>query len=190
LGNGGLRGQVSAGNLVGGEAAKQAQREGYSRFGREHRMAGDEYQPQQIVANIVIHGSSEVGDCIFTLGEFAAENLVLAVDQCPSAEVVDGAMFRRGHQPGARILGDARFRPLLKSGNQCVLCEFLGNPNVAYDSSQPGNYAGRLDSPNGFDSVMRLGSCHSYRSQHVHGFYATSARLRMPAQFCSAELGS
>src|SRR5262249_49212629 len=153
-------------------------------------MAGDEYQPQQIVADIVTHGSSEVRDFLFAFGELTAENLVLTAHQATSAQIVYGAMLDGGHQPGACILRNPRVRPLLKGGNQGVLREVLRDADVAHDSSQPGNDSGRLDSPNGFNRAPCAGSCHCYRSQHVHALQATSARSGMPAQPCSPALCS
>jgi len=101
-------------------------------------MAGDEYQTQQIVADSVVHGSSKVWDFIFAFGELSAKILVLAIDQGVSPQVVYSAMFGCSHEPGTWILRNARFRPLLKGGYESVLREFLRDPDITYDSSQPG----------------------------------------------------
>ena len=63
---------------------------------------------------------------------------MLAVDQGMSAKLVDGAMFRGGHEPGTGILGNARLWPLLKRGNEGVLGQFLGDADVAYDARESG----------------------------------------------------
>src|SRR3989454_12248744 len=68
-------------------------------------------------------------------------------------------MFRGPHEPRARPLGHAFGGPLLERGNEGVLCELLGRPDVADDASQPGDEPGRLDPPDRFDRAMRLGGC-------------------------------
>ena len=75
-------------------------------------MAGGEHEPEQVVAERVVgrglersHGHG-LGD-----REFTAELLVLAVQDRPSPEKVDGPMLGRAHQPRAGIFGDAFFAP-------------------------------------------------------------------------------
>ena len=58
LRDGRLGHEKGARDLVGGQAAEQAQRERDARLGREHRMAGGEDETQQVVADV---GSSSVG---------------------------------------------------------------------------------------------------------------------------------
>ena len=55
LGDGGLGDQEGPGDLGGGQPAEQPQGEGGARLGRQHRMAGDEDQPQQVIADVIIH---------------------------------------------------------------------------------------------------------------------------------------
>ena len=52
LSDGRLRNQKSARDLLRGEAAEQAERQRNPRFDREHRMAGDEHQAQEVVADL------------------------------------------------------------------------------------------------------------------------------------------
>ena len=82
LGDGRLGDEERARNLVGRQAAEQAQRERDARLGREHRMAGREHQAQQVVADVVIQGCVEIrhGRVLFRL-ELVAELLVLALEQ-------------------------------------------------------------------------------------------------------------
>ena len=49
---------------VGREAAQQPQRQRDPRLGREHRMAGHEDQPQQVVAHVVVEAASSSGVAI------------------------------------------------------------------------------------------------------------------------------
>ena len=57
----GFRDQEGARDLVRGQAAQQAQRERHPRLGREHRMAGDEHEAQQVVADVVVERRVEGG---------------------------------------------------------------------------------------------------------------------------------
>ena len=97
------------------------------------------------------------------------------VDESAAAEEVDGSMFRGGHQPCAGVFGDSFFWPLLKRYDQGVVGKLFSDAHIADDTSQPGNQAGRLDLPDGFDSAMCVGSAHCYRSHHFQAFNATSA---------------
>ena len=73
-------------DLVGRQAAEQAQRERDPRLGREHRMAGDEHEAQQIVADVVVERGVEIGHGHLLLGlELVAELLVLALEQLSGA---------------------------------------------------------------------------------------------------------
>ena len=56
-----LRDEERARDLLGREAAEQPQRQRDARLGREHRVAGGEDQPQQVVADVVVERRVEVG---------------------------------------------------------------------------------------------------------------------------------
>src|ERR1700758_3534792 len=101
-------------------------------------MARYEHEPQHIVTDVVIHGSSEIGHLHLAFGHLAAEVFVLAVDQRTVAKEVDGSMLRRAHQPGAGIFGNPRVWPLFESRDQSVLREPFGYAHVADDAGQPG----------------------------------------------------
>ena len=68
LGDGRLRDKEGAGDLVGRQAADQAQGERDAGFGGEHGMTGREDQAQEIVADIVVESGIEVRHRIFALG--------------------------------------------------------------------------------------------------------------------------
>ena len=53
--------EEGARDLVGREAAEQPQRQRHARLGREHGMTGDEHEPQQIVADVVVERGLDVG---------------------------------------------------------------------------------------------------------------------------------
>ena len=82
LRDGGLGDEEGARDLVGGQAAEQAQRERDARLGGEHGMAGDEDEAEQVVADVVVEGvRSRVrrGRAPADL-EVAAELFVLALE--------------------------------------------------------------------------------------------------------------
>src|SRR2546425_4639470 len=47
-------------DLVGGEPPEQPQRERDARLGREHRMAGDEHEAKQVVADMIVDRGVEI----------------------------------------------------------------------------------------------------------------------------------
>ena len=78
-----LRDEERARDLVGRQAAEQAQRQRDARLGREHRVAGGEDQAQQVVADVVVERGVEIrrrrlACCDL---ELAAELLVLALER-------------------------------------------------------------------------------------------------------------
>jgi hypothetical protein len=48
-------------------------------------------------------------------------------------------VFRSGHEPSARIVRDARFRPLLERSDESVLRKFLGEADIAHDPRETGD---------------------------------------------------
>ena len=167
LGDGRLGDEERARDLLGRQAPEQAQRERDARLGREHRMAGREHQAQEVVADVVVERGVEIGRGRLLLRlELAAELLVLALEQLVPAQQVDRAMLRGGHEPGARVVRDARLRPLLERGDERVLRQLLGQPDVAHDPREAGDEPGRLDPPDRVDRAMGVGSRHGYRSEH------------------------
>jgi hypothetical protein len=81
-------------------------------------------------------------------------------------------MLGRRHQPRAGVAGDALHRPLLERGDQSVLRQFLGDPDIAHYPRETSNKAGRLDPPdcvNGTVGVGAMGvdSGHRFRSHHL-----------------------
>ena len=165
LGDGRLRDEERARDLLGRQAAEQAERERDARLGGEHRMAGGEHEAQQVVADVVVERGVEIrhGHLLLRL-ELVAELLVLALEQLAPAQQVDRAMLGGGHEPGARVVRDARLRPLLERGDQRVLRELLGQADVAHDPREAGDEPGRLDPPDRVDRAVGVGSRHGYQS--------------------------
>ena len=110
---------------------------------------------QEIVADLVVERRVEIGagQALLRL-ELVTELLVLALEQLVPAEMVDRAMLRRGHEPGARVARDALLRPLFERRDQRVLCEVLGDTDVAHDPRQPGDEPRRFDPPDRVDGEM------------------------------------
>src|SRR5438067_441147 len=92
-------------------------------------MTGGEDQAQQIVADVIVQRGVEIrhGQLLLDL-ELTTELLVLALEHLAATQPVDRAMLRGGHEPGARVVRDARLRPLLECGDECVLREPLRAP--------------------------------------------------------------
>jgi hypothetical protein len=153
-------------DLVGRQAAEQAQGQRDARLGREHRMTRGEDESQQVVADRIVER--------FVIGiarlavylEFVAELLELAFRQLGAAQTIDRAMLRGRHEPGARIVRHAGFRPLFERGDERVLREFFGEADIAHETREAGNQAGRFDTPDGVDRAMGVVGSHSHRSEH------------------------
>src|SRR5213082_2856515 len=93
LGDGRLGHEKRPGDLVGGKPAQEAQRERHARLGREHRVARDEHEAQQVVADGVVDGGVEIRYARFpAVFELVTELLVLMVEHLAPAQLVDGAM--------------------------------------------------------------------------------------------------
>src|SRR4051794_19493085 len=88
-------------------------------------------------------------------------------------------MLRGGHEPGARVVRNARLRPLLERGDESILGKILGKTDVAHDPRQTGDEPGRLDPPDRVDRAMGIGSRHDYRSHHLRSPAASSGAPRL-----------
>ena len=149
------------------ESAEEAQRERDPGLGGEHRVARDEHEPQQVVADMVVERLGELGFGAFLPGlELVADLGVLAVHHGSAPHDVDRAPLADGHEPGARVIGHAGFRPLLEGCEQGVLCEIFGQPDVADDTGEAGNQLRGLDSPDRVDGAMGVGRRHGSQSHH------------------------
>ena len=93
--------------------------------------------------------------------EVAGDDLRLVLQPRVAPHEVDRAVLRRGHQPGARVVRDARPRPRLERGDQRLLRQVLREPDVAHHAGQSGDDPGRLHPPDGVDRTMRVGRAHS-----------------------------
>ena len=168
LGDGRLRHEEGARDLLGLETGDEPQGQRHLRLPAEHRMAGGEHQPQQVVADVVVERGVEVGHLRLAIrGQLVAQLGMLAVDQLGAAKAVERAMLGGGHQPGAGLVGDAGARPLLERGDEGVLRQLLGHADVTHHARQTGDELCLLDAEDRLDGVMCIGSRHGYRYQHL-----------------------
>src|SRR5208337_2412937 len=100
-------------------------------------MTGDEHEAQKIVANVIVKSSVQVRHRHFLRLELATELRVFAVEQLVSPEMVNRAMLGGGHQPGARVVWDARLRPLFQRSHKSIVCEVLSDTNIAHHPHEP-----------------------------------------------------
>ncbi len=108
LRDGGFRDQEGPRDLVGREAAEQTERERGAGLGREHRMTGREHEAQEIVADVIVERGGQLPLGTLLAGfELVPELGVLALEQLAAAQDIDGAMLRRGHEPGAGVVRDS-----------------------------------------------------------------------------------
>src|ERR1700722_16701879 len=177
LSNSGFRNQKCARHFLGRQASEQAQRKRHSPLGRKHRMTSSKHQPEKVVANVIVESRFEVRHGHLFLFQFASEFCVFTFQPGVAAEVINGSMFSSSHEPSARIIRNARLRPLLKRRHQSILREILGNANIAHNAHQASDQPRRLDSPDRVNRAMDrrevfiamwIGSRHSYRSHHLY----------------------
>ena len=122
-------------------------------------MTGREHKAQQVVTDVIVDRGVEIRHGYLLLGlELPTELLVLALEPLVSPQQVDRTMLRRSHEPGARIVRDARLRPPLERGDERILRELLGETDVAYDPREAGDESSRLDPPDRVDRAMGIGS--------------------------------
>jgi hypothetical protein len=182
LGNGGFGGEEGAGDLVSGEAAEEAKREGCPGLGGEDGMAGDKDEAEEVVADGVVEGGVEVGRGLFEGFELAGELFVFALGDGVAAEEIDGAAFGGGGEPCPGMIGDARLRPLFEGGDERLLREIFSQVKVAGEAGEPGDDACGLDAPYGFDGAMGnlvwIAGGHGYRSHQTHSVEARATIQR------------
>src|SRR5258708_4394471 len=118
-------------------------------------MTGYEHEAQEVIADVIVKRGIEIRHRTLLLGlELATKLLMLALKPLVSAEQVNRTVFRGGHEPGARVVRDARVRPLLERGNESVLGEFLGKTHIAHDPCETGDDLGRFNPPDRVDGAM------------------------------------
>src|SRR6266478_620093 len=108
LGDGRLRDEEGARDLLRRQTSKKAKREHNTCLGRENRMAGDEHEAQKVIPDIIVERGVEIRHSHLLLRlELAAKLLVFALQPLVSAEHVDRTVFGGGHEPSAWVVRDA-----------------------------------------------------------------------------------
>ena len=149
------------GDFLCRQTAEQTKGEGNARFGRQNGMAGSEYEAQKVIADIIVNHRVKIMNSQLLLNfDFTAEFLVLARKPRSPAQQVNAPMLRGGHQPSAWIIGDSSFRPALERGEERILCQFFGKPDVSHKARKAGDEFRGLDPPDCIDRAMCIGSRH------------------------------
>ena len=124
-------------------------------------MAGGEDEPQKVVVERVVGRGRKVllisGRAQFRV---AGELLGLALVDLRAPQPVDAAMLGGGHEPGARVVRDARLRPLLKRGDERLLGKVLGERDVAHQAGNARDQPRGLDPPHGLDGARDVATRH------------------------------
>jgi len=154
LGDGGFGSEEGAGDFGGGEAAEETESEGGAGLGGEDRMAGDEDEAKEVVADGVVEVGFEVGRGLFERFEVAGEHLVFALSEGVAAEEIDGAALGGGGEPCRGVVGDAGSRPRFERGEERLLGEVFGEADVAGEAGEAGDDAGSLDAPDRLDGAV------------------------------------
>ena len=101
--------------------------------------------------------------------------LVFAIGAARVTKHVERAVPGCGHQPAARVVGDAVLPPAFERFDERVLREFLGQVDAAEEAREHGDQLGRFDAPDrgryASDriGVVSVGSRHGPRPEHCPG---------------------
>ncbi len=153
--------EEGAGDLLGREPAEQSQRERHAGFGRQHGVAGDEHEAQQVVTDRIVQRRIELWDgLLLKIQQVVANLLVFLRQPLGPAQLIDGATLRRGHEPGSGVVRDPGLGPGLERGDKCLLGQVFCLPHVADHPGEPGDELGGLDAPDRVDGPMCIGRRH------------------------------
>ena len=109
-------------------------------------MAGDEHEPEQVVADVLVDGRLEIRARRGQPGGLLFDRVVLALLHLPPPELIDRAILRGGHEPRAGVLRDARLGPSLHRDDEGFLREVLGEPDVAHHADEAADQPWRIRS--------------------------------------------
>src|SRR5258708_2727808 len=84
---------------------------------------------------------------------------MLSREQLLAAQQIQRAMFRRGHEPSARLVRYAGFRPLFERGHESVLRQLLRKTDIAHHPRETRDEFRRLNPPDRFDSAVYFKVC-------------------------------
>src|SRR5437870_4767022 len=96
--------------------------------------------------------------------ELVTELFVLSLEELLAPKEIDRAMFGGGHEPCARIIGNAGDWPLFQRDHQGVLREIFRLADVSHHARETGDQLRGFDSPDSIDGSMRGGVRHGLQS--------------------------
>ena len=86
---------------------------------------------------------------------------MLAIEKGSPPEQVNGPVLGGGHQPGAWVLRNSGFRPLLQRDHESFLRQVFCDTHIAHHAGQAGDQLRRLDSPDRINGAMGIGGGHA-----------------------------
>ena len=126
----------------------------------QQRMAGDEDQAQQIIADLIVGGRLDTVAALLIHLELGTKDFVLGSQHALVAQPVDGAVAGGRREPRPRIVGDAGARPLLERRDERILRELLGCSHVAGQARESRDELRRLDPPDRIDGALDFRGLH------------------------------
>ena len=123
-------------------------------------MAAGEDEPQALVGDLVV--ADAVGDHLGRPGlDLARPGRLGRAPGALAAQAVDGAVARRGDDPGEGGIGDPVARPTLERGGVRVLQRVLGAVDVAEDAREDGQRPRAVVADDAGDRVAAVGQSNS-----------------------------
>lgn len=141
--HGRFRHQERPRDLLGRQAGEHPEGQRDPRLGGEHRVAGDEHEAQEVVVDVAV-GPVGLGAEIPHVHrlphlQVAAQLDDLLPESHLPADEVHRLVLGGGRQPRAGVARYPVLRPLLERGDECVLCDLLGEPDIAHNPGQAGD---------------------------------------------------
>ena len=126
-------------------------------------MAGREDQRQTVVADRIVQRLVEVGLVEPVCQNAVVDLVAFAGDDTLMPKRIEAPALPHLHQPGAGIARDAVVRPLRQGGDQRLLRQFLGAPDIAGEAGQPRDQPRRFDAPDHLDGAVCIAARHGRR---------------------------
>jgi hypothetical protein len=117
-------------------------------------MACRENESQEVVTNVVLDCSVEIGHAQFLDLELTSQLVLLPLEVLISTKHVDRSVLGGSHQPRPRSFRDASLGPLLKSCDERILGELLRQSDVIHNSRDARYDLRRFDSPDSLDRFI------------------------------------